>query len=132
MHLSSGRPRVSRAIWNAAAAPMAEQLGFSASPIESRCDARCAVLSSGDTRVGLLAGHWTRSLDHLWRDAVRSGMGHGWSWALCTNGHQLRLVDARARTRAPFFQFDLEHTIERARRHFKCSGDSCVRMPSRA
>ena len=101
-----------RAIWNAAAAPMAEQLGFSASPIESRCDARCAVLSSGDTRVGLLAGHWTLSLDHLWRDAVRSGMGHGWSWALCTNGHQLRLVDTQRTYSRAFLQFDLEHTIE--------------------
>ena len=59
-----------------------------------------------------LAGHWTSSLDSLWRDAVRSGIRLETSWTLCTNGHQLRLVDARRTYSRAHVQFDLQPAID--------------------
>ncbi len=99
-------------IWHTAAVPVAEQLGFSVSELDTDGDMRGALLTTVDTRIGLLAGHWTLSLDNVWREAVRSGIGFETSWSLCTNGHQLRLVDTQRTYSRAFFQFDLEQTIE--------------------
>ena len=52
------------------------------------------------------------SLDSLWREAVRNGIGLGRSWSLCTNGHQLRLIDTQRTYSRAYVQFDLEHAIE--------------------
>src|SRR5687768_14926307 len=83
-----------RSIWNTTAAGLAEQLGFAISNIDqNQGHTRAALLTSMDARVGVLAGHWTEPLDTLWRDAVRNGIGLQTSWSLCTNGHQLRLID---------------------------------------
>ena len=103
-----------RAIWHGAAVPMAEQLGFSVSALDGDGDLRRALLTSADSRIGLLAGHWTLSLDNVWREAVRHGIGLETPWSLCTNGHQLRLVDTQRTYSRAFLQFDLEQTIESA------------------
>ena len=103
-----------RSIWNAAAIPLAEQLGFAVAVLDDHDDTRRALLTSGDARIGLVAGHWTLSLDNLWREAVRNGIGLETSWSLCTNGHQLRLVDTQRTYSRAFVEFDLEQTIENA------------------
>jgi N-6 DNA Methylase/Eco57I restriction-modification methylase len=101
-----------RSIWNAAAVPLAEQLGFAVSVIESEGDTRLGLLTHGDTRVGLVAGQWSGSLDRLWRDAVRCGIELETWWALCTNGHQIRLVDTQRTYSRVYAQFDIALTID--------------------
>ena len=73
---------------------------------------RSALLTCLDVRIGLLAGHWTTSLDRLWREAVRSGIGLETAWSLCTNGHQVRLVDTQRTYSRAYIQFDLQQAID--------------------
>jgi Eco57I restriction-modification methylase len=101
-----------RSIWNIAAAPLAEHLGFEVHTPTGDGDTRQALLTHLDTRVGLLAGGWSASPDSLWRDAVRSGIALESSWCLCTNGHQLRLVDTHRTYSRAFVQFDLQQAID--------------------
>ena len=63
-----------RSIWDVAAVPLAEQLGFAVTPdSHSLRNARCAGLTAAGVRVELLATTLDESLDTLWRDAVRHG-----------------------------------------------------------
>jgi hypothetical protein len=103
-----------RSIWHEAAIPMAEQLGFSVSAFDRHGELHRALLSSGDARIGLLAGLWTVSLDTVWREAVRHGSGLETTWSLCTNGRHVRLIDTQRTYSRAFLQFDLEQTIAHA------------------
>ena len=73
-----------RTIHDKAVAPVARLLGF-----EPSRDGAVA------PDVSLVVGLWTDDLDTLWRSAVRAAAGARTGWCLCTNGHQLRLVDAK-------------------------------------
>jgi len=101
-----------RSIWDLTATPVAEQLGFAVSAAINEGDTRRGLLTCENTRVGLLAGHWTASLDSLWREAVRNGIGLETSWSLCTNGHRLRLVDTQRTYSRACIEFDLQPAIE--------------------
>ena len=99
-----------RAIWDVAAVPLAEQLGFTVTPdSHSLRNARCAGLTAAGVRVELLATTWDESLDTLWRDAVRQSIVCDVPWILCTNGRQLRLVDGKRTYSRAYVQFDLKH-----------------------
>jgi hypothetical protein len=101
-----------RAIWEQAAAPLAEILGFVVGTDDAgNGGLRCALLTFSDVRVGLVAGHWNDSLDVLWRAAVRAGIGLRASWCLVTNGHELRLVDTQRSYSRAHLQFDLEQLM---------------------
>jgi hypothetical protein len=101
-----------RAIWEQAAAPLAEILGFAVGADDAGNrdigGFRCSLLTFSDVRVGLVAGHWNESLDALWRAAVRAGIGVQASWCFVTNGHELRLVDTQRSYSRAHLQFDLE------------------------
>ena len=102
-----------RAVWDVAAVPLAEHLGFEVSAIDRASgDTRCGLLTGADIRIGLLAGHWTTSLDRLWRETARSGIGLETAWFLCTNGRQVRLVDTQRTYSRAYIEFDLERAIE--------------------
>jgi hypothetical protein len=58
--------------------------------------------------VSLLTGLWTDDLEVLWRSSVRIAIERGTRWCLCTNGHQVRLVDATRTYSRAYLQFDLE------------------------
>ena len=92
-----------RAVSDQAALPVAEILGFEVQ--------RDSMLSAGEARVALRVGLWDDSLDGLWRDAVRAGISFQSSWCLCTNGHELRLVDAARTYSRAYVQFDLERVV---------------------
>ena len=92
-----------RAVSDQAALPVAEILGF-----EVQRDS----MSAGEARVALRVGLWDDSLDGLWRDAVRAGISFQSSWCLCTNGHELRLVDAARTYSRAYVQFDLERVVD--------------------
>jgi hypothetical protein len=89
-----------RAIRDRACQPLAEMLGF-ASP-------RRDVIGPG---VAMVAGLWNDDLDQLWRHAVRTAIAGDLQWCLCTNGHQLRLVDAQRTYSRDFLEFDLSSVI---------------------
>ena len=100
-----------RSIWDAAAAPLAELLGFlSAYPTGDGAEVRHAPLISSSGGVALVAATWSMSLDSLWRDAARRGIGLDAGWVLCTNGRELRLVDTQRTYSRAYLQFDLERT----------------------
>lgn len=98
-----------RAIWDRAAAPVVELLGFSVpSPSGDGPDIRYALLDPGAVRVALVAAPSTSPLDALWRDAIRRGIRLDASWVLCTNGRELRLLDARRTYSRAHMQFDFQ------------------------
>ena len=101
-----------RSIWDVAAVPLVELLGFAARPATGGdADARHALLvSSGG--VALVATTWNVSLDNLWRDATRRGIGLDAAWVLCTNGRELRLVDTERTYSRDYLQFDLGRTVD--------------------
>jgi N-6 DNA Methylase/Eco57I restriction-modification methylase len=67
------------------------------------------------TDVSLVVGLWNDDLDTMWRSAVRTSITESTPWCLCTNGHQIRLVDsARTYSRA-HLQFNLDKTLDDAR-----------------
>jgi len=102
-----------RAIWNIAAAPLAEHLGFTVgtSSIDKN-RAQHAILTFAGGRLVLFAAAWSVSLDSVWREAVRSGIGLDAPWVFCTNGREWRLVDSQRTYSRAYLQFDLRHTIE--------------------
>ena len=100
-----------RSIWDSSAVPVAELLGFAVSKDAINGDTRSALLTGPSGRVGLVAGHWAASLDVLWRDTVRRGITLETEWSLCTNGHQIRLVDTNRTYSRAYLQFDLEAAI---------------------
>ena len=104
-----------RAIWDMAAAPLAELLGFAAPPPASDgADTRFARLGPPADRVALFAATSNRSLDNLWREVSRQGIDLGASWVLCTNGRELRLVDTQRTYSRAYLQFDLRQAAEHA------------------
>jgi len=96
-----------RAISEHAALPLAEALGFRVGT--------GPVLRYEDTRVALLVGLWSDSLDTLWRRSVRAGLNVSASWCFCCNGHELRLVDTEHTYARAYLQFDLERVAGDAR-----------------
>ena len=100
-----------RSIWDLAAAPLAELLGFAAGPVIGEgANTRHAPLTSSSDRVVMVAATWNVSLDNLWRDAARRGIGLDAAWVLCTNGRELRLVDTQRTYSRAYLQFDLQRT----------------------
>ncbi|HEY0284540.1 MAG TPA: N-6 DNA methylase, partial [Vicinamibacterales bacterium] len=100
-----------RSIWETGAIPLVELLGFSVPPaIGDGADSRHALLIGSSGRVALVAATWNISLDHLWRDAARRGIGLDAAWVLCTNGRELRLVDTQRTYSRAYLQFDLQRT----------------------
>ena len=102
-----------RAVWDTTAAPLAERLGFTVETSRSEGhDTRHAILQCGSNRLVLFATTWNTSLDNLWREAVRSGIGLDAPWVFCTNGHQWRLIDTVRTYSRAYVHFDLRQTIE--------------------
>jgi hypothetical protein len=102
-----------RSVWNLAAVPLVELLGFQTGhPIDGAADTRHALLMFPGTRVALLASTWNVSLDTLWREAARRAVGLDTAWVLCTNGRDLRLVDTHRTYSRAHVQFDLQRVAE--------------------
>src|SRR5688572_8753888 len=107
-----------RSIWDVAAAPLVELLGFTVGlPTGEGSDVRHARISPAQAGhygkgrgVALVAATWNLSLDNLWRDAARLGIGLDTTWVLCTNGRELRLVDTQRTYSRAHLQFDLQQT----------------------
>lgn len=102
-----------RSIWDVAAAPLVELLGFVARPPDGDDpDVRHALATSADSRIALVASTWNVSLNSLWRDAARRGIGLDTAWVLCTNGRELRLVDTERTYSRAYLQFDLQRAAD--------------------
>jgi hypothetical protein len=100
-----------RSLWDQAAAPLAEILGFTLHRADGSGDGtRVALLTPAG--VALFVGEWKDSPETLWRSAVRAGIGLRASWCLCTNGHELSLVDTQRTYSRASVQFDMARAIE--------------------
>ena len=105
-----------RTIWDLAAAPLAELLGFAPPvPAIDERDRRHALLTSTGGGVALVAATWDVSLDSLWREATRRGIRLDTAWVLCTNGRELRLLDTHRTYSRAHLQFDLQRTADHPR-----------------
>ena len=101
----------SRSIWDVAAAPLVELLGFAAhAPGVDDAGFRFAPLFPFDSGVVLIAATADVSLDNLWRDVARRGIALDARWVLCTNARDLRLVDTQRTYSRAYLQFDLART----------------------
>ncbi len=99
-----------RAVYDAAAVPLARVLGFEPD-LESTASDGSLVLSrlgGGITDPFLVTTAWGQPLDAAWRQAVPLVVASGLPWCFCTNGRSLRLVDARRTLARAFLEFDLE------------------------
>ncbi len=102
-----------RSIWELAAEPLVELLGFAVGPATSHApDVRHALLLPSSARIALIGATWNASLDNMWRDAARRGIGLDAAWALCTNGRELRLVDTQRTYSRAYLQFDLQRAVD--------------------
>jgi hypothetical protein len=103
-----------RAVYDLAAAPIVAVLGFQPGRVtgSARTDFVLAAPDAGAPGSPLLlVTAWSDRLDATWRDAVRHSVSADVSWCLCTNGRELRLVDARRTYARRFAQFDLDSAI---------------------
>ena len=102
-----------RSIWDVAAIPLVELLGFTAGPPnENSSDSRHTLLTGGGGRVALVAATWSVALDSVWREAARHGIGSHAAWVLCTNGRELRLIDTDRTYSRAYLQFDLARAAD--------------------
>ena len=102
-----------RSIWDLAAVPLVELLGFTApSARGDGPDTRHTLLMGSSGRIALVVATWNVSLDNLWREAARRGIGVDAAWVLCTNGRELRLVDTQRTYSRAYLQFDLQRAAE--------------------
>src|SRR5438552_1908119 len=92
-----------RAIRDRAGARLAAMLGFETPAQE--------IIGPG---VVMIAGLWTEDLDQLWRRAVRAALAaanNDVRWCLCTNGRELRLIDAQRTYSRAYAEFDLPQAL---------------------
>jgi hypothetical protein len=114
-----------RAVWEVAAQPLFAQVGYAARVVrmeargvmaETRGDFVVARLEAGcGVGVMLVVAPWQERLDRVARIAMASGVEAGWRWAVCFNGHQLRVVDVDRPYARRFVEFDLRAAIEEER-----------------
>src|SRR5438034_164266 len=103
-----------RTVFDAAAAPLVEALGFDPpsnveqpDPMLAAASARC-----GSQHVALLVAPWGERLDPLWRAAVTLAIRRAAAWCLLFNGTHLRVVDAGRLYARRFVEFDIDLAIE--------------------
>lgn len=110
-----------RAIFDLVAAPLLDLLGFKATAVDSlesgllSSPLRPAAYTGGlPAPLVLVVAPWNASLDGAWRDAVRAGISAGAEWALCQNGQDIRIVDARRTYARRYLEFNLALSLRDA------------------
>ncbi|MGE5359778.1 MAG: Eco57I restriction-modification methylase domain-containing protein [Bacteroidales bacterium] len=98
-----------RSIFDMAAAPLVEMLGYRVVSVVPAADgARLVVtLEATDARVVMIVVPWAESLDAAWRAAVLEGLDRGASWCLVFNARELRILDSRHSYSRDHATFDL-------------------------
>ncbi len=110
-----------RAVFDLAAGPLVSLLGFHAAgvdPLPSGHLTSALGPSSGigrsDVSIILLVAPWGAPLESAWRGAVTAGIAAGAAWALCHNGRDLRIVDARRTFSRRYLEFNLDLVLRDA------------------
>jgi hypothetical protein len=110
-----------RAVHDLVAGPLVALLGFRCTALEPRqsgllSSPLCPLTAVGPllSPVVLIVASWNASLDRAWRDSVAAGIAAGAAWALCQNGREIRVVDARRTYARRYLQFDLNLSIRDA------------------
>ena len=110
-----------RAVFDLAAGPLVSLLGFHAAGVDALPSGH---LTSGlgpssgigrsDVSIILLVAPWGAPLESAWRGAVTAGIAAGAAWALCHNGRDLRIVDARRTFSRRYLEFNLDLVLRDA------------------
>jgi methylase of polypeptide subunit release factors len=110
-----------RAIFDRAAGPLVNLLGFHAAGVDALPSGllMCTLGPSGgiglsNVSIVFLVAPWDASLEGAWRDAVTAGIATGAAWALCQNGRDLRIVDARRSFSRKYLEFTLDLVLRDA------------------
>src|SRR5215469_2500480 len=103
-----------RTLFDAAAAPLVELLGFELSAVVPGANGLWlgATIRAGSRPLGLVVTTWGERLDAFWRVAVTHALGLGGRWCLLFNGTQCRLIDALRVYARRYIEFDLELAVE--------------------
>ena len=105
-----------RAIFDEAAAPLAEALGFDPPDGVARVgEALSATFRVGGGAVVLIVAPWGERLDAFWRVAVTEARRQGARWGLAFNGTDWRIVDAGRLHARRFLEFDLDLALDDSR-----------------
>ena len=104
-----------RAVFDLTAGPLVSLLGFHAAGVDALPSGHLTSAlgpSSGigrsDISIILLVAPWGAPLESAWRGAVTAGIAAGAAWALCHNGRDLRIVDARRTFSRRHLEFNLD------------------------
>jgi hypothetical protein len=97
-----------RAIVDVCVLPLFELLGYRADGRRDTPERSELRLRTGDGSIPVLVVPWSQPLDAAWRDAVRLAIAADARWCLCTNGRELRIVDAHRTWGRHILEFDLE------------------------
>ena len=102
-----------RAVFEVAAAPLAQALGFGAPQGVARAgNAVRATFPMTGGAVVLVVAPWGERLDSFWRLAVTDARAAGAAWALACNGTAWRIVDAGRLYARRFLEFDLDLALD--------------------
>jgi hypothetical protein len=102
-----------RALFDAAAVPLVETLGFER-PVAVECvdSAVAGTIRAGTQSVALLVSPWGMRLDGLWRLAVRQAIRRAALWSLLFNGTHIRIIDAGKLYTRRFAEFDIDLSLD--------------------
>jgi hypothetical protein len=106
---SIGPSAGARQVFDVAASPLLDSLGYSAARVRPVTDMLMGLVSAGGSQAALMiALPWSAGVDVAWRDAIRGGVGADAAWALVTNGRALRILDCRRPWARQALHFDFE------------------------
>jgi hypothetical protein len=100
-------------LFEAAAAPLAETLGFTRpTAVEVLDTILIGTIRAGAQPVCLLVPAWGERLDPLWRVAVTQAMRRSASWSILFNGTHIRIVFAGRLYARRFLEFDIDLALD--------------------
>jgi hypothetical protein len=102
-----------RTLFEAAAVPLVETLGFERPTAVEPLDSLLIGTIRGDTQpIALLVTGWGERLDALWRIAVTQAMRRSATWSILFNGTHLRLVLAGRSYTRRFLEFEIDLALD--------------------
>ncbi len=103
-----------RALFDEAAAPLLDTLGFGLSAATRVADERLVAMLHAATiaPIPIVVGSWSSSLPRLRTDAVRLAARPEVRWCLAFCGHHLTIIDTHRTYARAYLQFDLESAVD--------------------
>ena len=105
-----------QAVFEAAAVPLVDTLGFDA-PAQVERAHRCVVATIRADRepLVLLVAAWDERLDPFWRTAVTEAIRRSAAWSILFNGTRLRVVEVERLYTRRFVEFEIDQALDEDR-----------------